>query len=91
MTAVGQTRQASKATVIVFWNVTGETRGLIDHGPGHVGLFGRAPKQPRGPAGRGPGRPIVQRVATVTGCMKFFTTYSPMLRPISSPTRVENR
>ena len=44
-----------------------------------------------GPAERGPSRPVVQRAVTVTGCMKFFTTYSPILRPMSSPTRVENR
>jgi hypothetical protein len=28
---------------------------------------------------------------SVVGCITLFTTYSPILRPMSVPTRVENR
>jgi hypothetical protein len=37
------------------------------------------------------GRALVQRELVATGCITFFTAYSPILCPISVPTRVEKR
>jgi hypothetical protein len=37
-----------------------------------------------GPRGGGARQTIVQRAATVTGCMKFVTTYSPILQCLAS-------
>jgi hypothetical protein len=48
--------------------------------------------QPAGLTFASPARKLPQcAIATVAGCITFFTTYSPILRPISWPTRVENR
>jgi len=38
-----------------------------------------------------PGGAFVHRELVSTGCITLFTTYSPMLSPISVPTRVEKR
>ncbi|SRR6266540_722369 len=38
-----------------------------------------------------PGGALVHRELVPTGCITLFTTYSPMLSPISVPTRVEKR
>jgi Luciferase-like monooxygenase len=38
-----------------------------------------------------PGEALVHRELGSTGCITLFTTYSPILSPISVPTRVEER
>jgi len=38
-----------------------------------------------------PGGALVHRELVLTGCIALFTTYSPILSPISVPTRVEKR
>jgi hypothetical protein len=38
-----------------------------------------------------PAEPLVQRELISTGCITFFTTYSPIASPIPVPTRVEKR
>ena len=40
---------------------------------------------------RSPAGALVHREPVTTGCITFFTTYSPMASPISVPTRVEKR